>query len=223
MMRKLALLIVIIPLLTTGCHFNIHDGVAGSGKRAMQKRDVPSFNAISTQGAFDIDVVCQKPVDLVIEGDDNILPLVTTEVNNNILYIKSTQNYSVHEPITLKISVPDIGGLTVSGAGKIDISGIKNDKLEIDANGAPSIRVAGDTKVVDIDTSGAAKIDTHKLHAARAVVDSKGVSKVDLAASEQLDVTVSGPSHITYEGNPVVKKTVHGPGSVEKKTTSEGA
>ena len=77
--------------------------------------------------------------------------------------------------------------------------------------------------MIDIDTNGAAKIDTHKLHASQAVVESKGVSKIDLAVADKLDVTVSGPSRVTYEGDPVVNKTVHGPGSVEKKATTEGA
>ena len=66
------------------------------------------------------------------------------------------------------------------------------------------------------------KIDTHKLHAARVEVDSKGVSTVEVYAGEQLDVTVSGPSHVIYQGNAVVNKTVNGPGSVEKKE-SEGS
>lgn len=99
---------------------------------------------------------------------------------------------------------------------------MKNEKFEIDASGAPTIRVSGDTKVIDIDTSGAGKIDTHKLRAAQAVVKSKGVARVEVYAADQLDVTVSGPSHVIYEGDPVVKQTVHGPGSVEKRA-SEGA
>jgi len=220
-MRKLALVLTLVPLIVTGCH--IHgNNISGSGKRALQKRDVASFNSISTQGAFDIELVCQKPVSLEIEGDDNILPLITTDVSNNVLYIKSVQGYSVREPITLRISVPNLEAATVSGAGKINISGIKNDKFELDSSGAPTIKVSGDTKVVDIDTSGAAKIDTHKLHASQAVVDSKGVSRVDLAVSDTLNVTISGPSKVTYEGDPVVNKTVHGPGSVDKKATTEG-
>jgi len=35
-------------------------------------------------------------------------------------------------------------------------------------------------------------------------------------------VTVSGPSRVTYKGDPVVNKTVHGPGKVEKRS-DEGA
>jgi hypothetical protein len=118
--------------------------------------------------------------------------------------------------------VPNLEGLTVNGAGKLDITQLENERFEIDANGAPSINVSGSTKLVDIDTNGAAKIDTHNLRAARAVVDSKGVSKIDLGVSDQLDVTVSGPSQVTYRGDPVVNKTIHGPGKIEKRR-NEGA
>ena len=107
--------------------------------------------------------------------------------------------------------------LSVNGAGKFDITGMNNERFEIDANGAPQINVSGNTKTIDIDTNGAAKIDTHNLRAARAVVDSKGVSKVDLGISNQLDATVSGPSTVTYRGDPVVNKTIHGPGRIEKR------
>jgi Putative auto-transporter adhesin, head GIN domain len=197
--------------------------VSGSGNRQKQKRDVPSFNSISTDGAFEIDIVCQQPVSLEIEGDDNILPLVGTEVSNNVLHIKNNRSYSVSEPIRLKISVPNLEGIAVNGAGKIEVSGVKNERFEIDVNGAPAIRVLGETNLVDIDTNGAGKIDTRKLRAVKAIVESKGVSKVDVRAVDQLDVTVSGPSHVTYEGDPVVNKTVNGPGSVEKKASSGGS
>jgi hypothetical protein len=221
-MRKLALLLTLVLVVVTGCHYHMSSDISGSGKRALQKRAVPSFNSISTQGAFDIEVVCQKPVSLEIEGDDNILSLVTTEVSNNVLYIKNTQGYSVREPVSLKLSVPNLDAATISGAGKINISGVKNEKFELDSSGAPTIKVSGDTKILDIDTSGAARIDTHRLHASQAVVDSKGVSTVDLSVSDTLNVTISGPSHVTYAGDPVVNKTINGPGSVDKKTASEG-
>ncbi len=99
---------------------------------------------------------------------------------------------------------------------------MNNEKFEIDSEGAPSITVSRDTKMIDIDTSGAGKIDTQKLRATRAVVESNGVSKVDLDVSEQLDVTVSGPSSVTYRGDPVVNKTINGPGKVERRG-GEGA
>jgi len=97
------------------------------------------------------------------------------------------------------------------------VTGVKNDKFEINANGAPSIRAAGETKVLTIDANGAGQLDVHKLRAATVHVDSKGVATVEVYASEQLDVTISGPSSVIYHGSPVVNKTIHGPGQVEKK------
>jgi hypothetical protein len=221
-MRKVAFFVLVLAIVAAGCHHGIRSQIKGSGKRVSQKREVSAFNAISTEGAFTIEVTCQKDLSLEVEGDDNILDSVSAEVKNNVLRLRNLKDYSPSEPVTFRISVPNLEGLTVLGAGKIDIKGMNNDKFEIDASGAPSISVAGTTKVVDIDTSGAAKIDTYNLHATRAVVDSRGVSKVDVDVTEQLDVKIAGPSKVTYKGDPVVNKTINGPGKVERRS-SEGA
>jgi len=220
-MKRLSALLILL-LFAAGCHHGIRSQIKGSGKRVSQKREVGAFTAISAEGAFNIEVVCQKDLSLEIEGDDNILDFVSSDVANHVLRLKNNKEYSPSEPVTFKIAVPNLEGLTVSGAGHVDIKGVNNDKFEIDASGAPSISVAGTTKVVDIDTTGAGKIDTYNLHATRAVVDSRGVSKVDLDVSEQLDVKIAGPSKVTYKGDPVVNKTINGPGKVERRT-SEGA
>jgi hypothetical protein len=217
-MKKLLVLLVLLPLIGAGCHHRMRADVKGSGKRVTEKRNIASFTSIETNGAFDIEVVCQKDVGLEIDGDDNILPLISTEVSNNILKLKPSQSYSVSEPIVLRISVPNLEAIMANGAGNIRITGVSNDKLQISSEGAPAISASGSTKMIGIDTSGAARIDTHNLRAQHAVVDSKGVSKVDIGISDRLDVTVSGPSQVTYRGDPVVNKTVHGPGKVEKRS-----
>ena len=221
-MRKLALLFLLLSLLAAGCHHEMRAEIKGSGKRVTQKRQISPFTSISTEGAFEIEVTCQKDPTLEVEGDDNVLEFVTAEVRGNTLRLKSSKSYSTGEPVRFKISVPNLEGLSVSGAGRIDVKDMKNEKFEIDSNGAPNIVVSGSTKTVDIDSNGAGKIDTHNLRASRAVVESKGVSRIDLDVSEQLDATVSGPSTVTYRGDPVVNKTVNGPGKVEKRS-SEGA
>jgi hypothetical protein len=216
-MRRL-LVFLLLTVLSAGCHHGMYSGISGSGKRELQKREVAPFTSINTEGAFVIEVTCQKNLGLEVEGDDNILDYVSSEVSNNVLRLKNTKNYSVNEPVKFKISVPNLEALSVSGAGKIEIKGVNNDKFEIDSSGAPSISVSGTTKVIDIDTSGAGKIDTHNLHASRGIVDSKGVSRVDIDVADQLDVTVSGPSSVFYKGDPVVNKTIRGPGKVEKRS-----
>lgn len=219
-MKKIVMLIVLISLSVAACHNSFLHQVRGSGNRQKQVRTVEPFTSISTEGAFEIEVVSQKPLSIEIEGDDNILPLISTDVSRNVLHIKNVSSYSVSKPVVLRISVPNLESISADGAGSFEIEGLKNDKFEIDVNGAPDIKVSGETELVDIKTNGAGKIDTQRLKAARAVVDSNGVSKVAVHATDQLDVTVSGPSHVTYDGDPVVNKNVNGPGSVTKKAST---
>jgi hypothetical protein len=220
-MKRLACL-VLLTALAAGCHGGFGHQVRGSGKRELQKRNVSPFTSISTEGAFTIEVTCQKDLSLEVEGDDNVLEYVTSDVSGNVLRLKNTKNFSTNEPVKFKISVPNLEGLSLNGAGHIDVKGMNNDKFEIDANGAPTIVVSGTTKVIDIGANGAAKVDTTKLHASRGVVDTNGASRVDLDVTDQLDATVNGPSTITYKGDPVVNKTVRGPGKIERRS-SEGA
>jgi hypothetical protein len=221
-MKKLVWLLLLVPILATGCHHGRFTEIKGNGKRELQKRQVASFTSISTNGAFTIEVTCQKDLSLEIEGDENVLGFVKTEVGGNILRLENSQNYDISEPILVRISVPNLEGLSVNGAGHITVKGVNNDKFEIDTNGAPAITVSGKTKLVDIAANGAGKVDTQNLHAARAVVDARGVAKVDLDVSDQLDVEISGPSSVTYNGNPTVNKNIHGPGKLTRKG-GEGA
>jgi hypothetical protein len=200
----------------------MRSNVQGSGKRVLEKRNVTAFTSISTEGAFDIEVTAQKDLAVEVEGDDNVLAFVTAEVSHNVLRLRSTKDYSSSEPVKFRISVPNLEGLSVSGAGHVEIKGVNNDKFEINASGAPTINVSGTTKVVDIDSSGAGKIDTHNLHASRGVVDSKGVSRIDIDVTDQLDVKISGPSSVYYKGDPQINKTINGPGKVERRG-GEGA
>ena len=221
-MRKFALLFVALAVLATGCHHGRISSVTGSGNRVVQKREIGSFTSISTEGAFMIEVTCQKQPSLELEGDDNVLPLITAEISNNTLHLSNTQGYSVDRPINVRVSVPDLEGLSVSGGGKIDIKGMNNSHFAIDAKGAPSIFVSGTTKEITIDSSGAAQIDTHNLRASRATVDTKGAGKIELDVAERLDVTISGPASVIYRGDPVVNKTINGPGRIERRG-GEGA
>lgn len=221
-MKKLALLVSLV-VLAAGCHHSMRFvDITGSGKRELQKRNVAPFTSISAEGAFTIEVTCQKEQSLEVEGDDNVLEFVTADVSSNILRIKNTKHYSTNEPVKFRISVPNLEGLSVNGAGRIDVKNLNNDKFEIDTNGAPMIVVSGKTKVIDVGANGAGKVDAQNLHASRGVVDTRGVARVDVDVSEQLDATVNGPSTVTYKGDPVVNKTIHGPGKIEKRS-SEGA
>jgi putative autotransporter adhesin-like protein len=221
-MRKFALLFLIVPFVVSACHHGMISQVRGSGKRVSEKRQIPAFTSIETNGAFTITITCQKEPSLEVEGDDNVLQIVTSEVKNNVLHLQSSKGYSTSEPVKFKITVPNLEGLTVSGAGKVDVKEMKSDTFAIDSEGAPYITVGGDTKNLKVNSNGAGKIDTYNLRASKGTVECNGATIVDLFVADELDVKVNGPSTVTYKGDPVVNKNINGPGKVERRA-SQGA
>jgi len=217
-MKRIVLMLLLVSL-AVGCSHSLLNQVRGSGNRQREERKVAAFTSIHTDGAFDITVVSQKQHALEIEGDDNILPMIGTDVSGSVLHIKNRSGYSVSQPIKITISVPNLDAVTANGAGSIKITDLKNDSFELDVNGAPAMEASGETKFLKIKANGAGNLDTHRLRATRADVNSNGVTKIDLYASEQLDVVVSGPSNVTYQGDPVVNKTINGPGTIQKKAS----
>jgi hypothetical protein len=219
-MKKLtlaSLLVLIIALAFASCRFGGR-GVQGSGVFKTEKRDLASFKAIETEGAYEVAVACQKPQSFELEGDDNILPLIQTEVRDGVLYVRSANGYNSRKLVSLRITVPDLERLSGTGAGDVRVSELKNDKFEIHATGATAVSAAGETRALEINTTGAGMVDTHNLHAAKANVTSAGAASVDVYASEQLDVNVAGAGEVTYSGDPkVVNKHVSGAASVTKK------
>lgn len=215
-MKKIAIsapLALILALLLSAC---IH-GVRGSGVRKTEQRDMPAFDSIDTSGAFEVEVTCQKPASFEIEADDNILPLVQTEVRNGVLYVITTKSYSSTGGIKLRINVPNLVSVKSTGAGKFNVSGVKNDKFEIHSTGAATVVASGQSKSVEISSTGAGKIDAHDLRANDANVSVTGAAGVDVYATNELNVTVSGAGRVTYSGNPKVNKRVSGAGQVIKK------
>jgi hypothetical protein len=218
-MKKMAIastLALALLFVLSGCHMGVH----GTGVRKNEKRELQPFNAIETTGAFDVEVTCQKPASFEIEGDDNIVPLIETEVRNGVLHISSTRGYSTNRPIALRITVPDLASIKSTGAGNFHVSDVKNDKFDIDSTGAAKVTASGETKFVEISSTGAGKIDAHNLQAEKADVRVTGAASVEVDASDQLDVSVSGAGRVTYSGNPKVNKHVSGAGQVTKKETS---
>ena len=213
--------VVTFALLTifigSSCRY-IGKGVRGSGNRRTEKRDLASFKSIEAAGAFEVNIVSRQTQSFEIEGDDNLLPIIMTDVNDGNLRIHSDTQYNASKPIAIRISIPDLEKYTSAGAGDIHITNLKNDRLVLSNTGAANIEAAGQTKFVDIKSSGAGNIETQKLQAERAKVTVAGAANVDVFASQQLDVSVSGIGSVTYSGNPpVVNKSVSGIGSVSKK------
>lgn len=216
---KRAILVALCALLAfavSSCHFG--KGIKGSGARKSEKRELQPFKAIDTTGAYQIEVTCQKPASFEIEADDNILPLIKTEVRDGVLYVSNQESYNSARAVALRINLPELTSVSSRGAGDIKVNDANNDDLKIESTGAASIKANGKVKTATFSSTGAGDVDATRLQTEKARVTVTGAASVNVYATEQLDVTVSGAGSVNYSGNPkVVNKSVSGFGSVNKK------
>lgn len=211
--------ILVLGLLLSGCNYIHGDQVVGSGVSKTEKREVSSFDSIEASGALDVEIVCQKEPSLELEGDDNLLPLLKTEVRGGTLYIEPQKNFSVRKAIRVRITAPNIQKISSSGASSFDVSNIKNEKLRIQNSGASNVNLSGQTVALELELSGASKADTEKLTAERVTINLSGAGKANVYASQELNADVSGAGSVTYMGDPkTVNRNVSGVGSISRKT-----
>lgn len=175
-----------------GFHVNV-----GSGKVVTETREARDFDRVSLTAIGTIKIQQTGEESLTIEADDNILPMITTEVHGHELVLGMEPHISIshHAPIIFHLTVKDLRGLSVSGAGKIELSALKSDTLRLAISGtgdlsAPEVSV----ETLEITISGAGKIS------------------VDHLTASALDTTISGTGSVNLAGH-VAQQTVSIPGA----------
>ena len=217
-MKIVILLSIGFVFVLSGCRIPIIDKVKGSGVSKTEQRSLAQFTSVDVNCPATIQVRAQEKESLEISGDDNIVPLLTTEVKNDTLYIRSSKEYDPRNDLQIKIFTPDLKKFVFAGAGEATLANIKNDRMEIAFNGAGSLSASGETKDADITLSGAGSVDAKDLHAVNAKVTSTGVGSVDVYATEQLDAKASGVGEINYYGKPkTVNRQAKGIGSINER------
>ena len=199
-------------------NFSFNSGIKGSGTAASERRTLGGFEGIDVGGVFHVDITAGKDFEIEVTADDNLLQHIETEVVSGVLKISTSERLKSHNPISIRISAPNIESLSASGASKLNLSGVRNSSLDIDTSGASKVNVNGETASLTIDVSGASAIDAQSLKADNATVDASGASKVELFVTNRLVSEASGASKIGYTGNPAsIEKNSSGASKIYQK------
>src|SRR5215470_16952502 len=192
-------------------------GVQGSGNAKTEVRNVPAFSAVFVAGSIDAEITVGPESHVEITGDDNIVPLITTDVHGDRLEIGTRKSVRPSVHLVAKITVPRLTGLGLTGSGDIIAHSVQADHLEVSLTGSGTIRADGTAHEAEVELIGSGKIALDQLAAERASVSVSGSGDVAVAASKALDVSITGSGDVTYRGDPELKKRITGSGDVKKR------
>ncbi len=215
-MRRLKNTAVLGALLLVGCGML---GQAGSGNLVTEPRDVSDFTSISLSGSGQLRVEQGDAESLTIAADDNLLPLLTSEVKDGRLYLGVKRGASIRpsKPVVYTVKVKTLEGVDLSGSGDIDLKNIEGKRLDVDVSGSGSVTAAGKVERLGLHISGSGKAKTEGLACQTATVSITGSGNVVVAAGEALEVKITGSGSVEYVGDPKVTKRITGSGSVRKR------
>lgn len=189
----------------------------GSGKKNTISRDLSGYQRIQVGiGAFDVNYKSGKSYSLTITGDDNIIPLINTEVTGGILKLSLTRSYSSKIPITVSITSPELEAITVSGSSTVRLSSIHSSNFSIQSSGTADISASGQVENLKIQLFGTGDLNLKKLVADQVQVKIEGAGDIVLTARKSLTAAVSGTGDLVYYGRPKqVHTDISGVGDIE--------
>ena len=192
--------------------------IKGSGNLKTEKRDVPAFSVVKSGGAAEVEIAVGGAQSLEIETDDNLLELTKTYVKGDTLFIEREGNIRTKTPLRIRISVPTLDGLDLSGASKGNVTNIKTDKFDLELSGASRLTISGEADSLDADLSGASSLEAGELRTAYTTIEASGTSRANVFATDILTAEASGASRVAYAGNPQsIVKDVSGASSVSPR------
>ncbi len=233
---NLAMILGFVLMLQSGCTYGF-TGIKGDGNVVKQERQLESFNAIDVGGAFKVFLTQGDKEFAIVEADENLLDVISTEVRGQTLVIKTTEDIRDSEALNIYLTFKDLDKMDISGAchltseNKLKLGDIELDcsgasdvdlkmevqDLELDFSGASNIDLYGSAETVELDLSGASDLDAYDLEAEIYHADISGASHAKIFVNQELSADVSGAASLKYKGDPNIKHhDVSGAASMKK-------
>lgn len=181
-------------------------GIKGSGVSKTESRDIADFKIVSSDAVADVNVTIGEPKSVEVTSDDNLLPMIVTEVVDGELKIRTSGSFNTSIGLKLNITTPNLDSVNSSGVGKVNINGLDSEQFAIGLAGVGSVSVKGQVKNLDVTVSGVGSAKLRELTAESVSVTVSGVGGAEVYASKWVSASTTGVGSIKVFGNPTEKK-----------------
>ncbi|MBY0477475.1 MAG: DUF2807 domain-containing protein [Chitinophagaceae bacterium] len=234
-----AIILLFLSIIAVSCRWR---SVKGNGEIVNSIRKEGNFKSVKAAGSFDVYFSQGNENEIRIEADENLMQYIVTEVENNVLKIKTRSGVNIRPTQDIKVYVkaPQYKEVTLAGSGnmlaetaissteKISLSIAGSGDIKISSVDAPAVVVkiagsgkaegGGTTRDLEINVAGSGDVQMKELKAENAKVVIAGSGNVWVYASVKLDVRVAGGGDIHYYGNPTdIKSKLAGSGNLIKE------
>ncbi|WP_246277532.1 head GIN domain-containing protein [Winogradskyella ursingii] len=212
--------------------------VKGDGNITTMIKITEDYQGLRASGPMHIKLVSGSEGEITIKGDSNLMEYLITEVQNNILVVKTEDGYNLGPTDKIFVTVPyeTINSITLAGSGditskeiitsndfKISLSGSGDIELNIESStidssiaGSGNIELNGATNQLHTKVTGSGNFNGNGLKTSDVDASISGSGNINVTCIGQLKARVTGSGNITYKGNPQSTDTkVTGSGNIK--------
>jgi hypothetical protein len=210
--------------------------VSGSGTLISETRQLSGVNRVELTINADLEIQQGSQESITITGDDNIVPLLQTNVSGGRLTIRYQPQVNVRTVHQLKLvlTVVDLSGLSASSSGTVNVGplttgnfdlnlssscdvnlqNLEADKLttHISSSGGVNVRGTANSLTLNISSSGNFEAGDLQVQEANVTLTSSG--DATLWVTNSLLANLSSSGNVAYYGNPTVNQHATSSGRV---------
>ncbi len=240
-MKKQFLYSLLLLIFLWSCEKDhLGDCFKSTGKMSAELRTIPAFSHIELQDRIQLNYRYNPSYSIRIEGGENLLKGVKTDVRNGTLEIKDNNrcdwSRSFKHELTVTVFAPEFHSLTYRGSGEINFidtlktstfkvdfwnaSGnlnlkVKANRLELKSHTAPGvINAQGDCEEIYIYLGGNGQIDASQIKAQIGTAINKNTGKIIVNCQNHLKAEILGSGDIEYWGSPTLELNHQGSGKL---------
>jgi len=182
------------------------------GPRKTRTFNVQSGTQLAMAVPVDLEFTRGDKAEMTVEGPADIVDRLVWE--NGRLSINGSAR--IHRSLKVRITAPEIAGLDLDAPGDVDLHGLDQESLHIDARGAIDLNADGKVNRLFVTSSGAGDVDLGKVEGRDATIRINGVGDVTIGATGTVDVEVNGAGDVTLVRKPqVLRSRMNGIGSID--------
>lgn len=209
---------------------------AAAAATSMEERQVSGFDRIVLRGIGELIVTQGDREALVVEAEARVLPAISTEVRQGVLYFEIREpRISTRYPIRYRLTVRNLVAIDALASGDVRIGRLETPSLDLRLAGsgpvrvqrlnavALSLRVDGSADVSmeggavgrqTISITGSGNYSAAGLESDEATVTISGSGTAELWATNRLVARIPGSGVVRYHGDPKIETSITGAGTV---------
>ncbi len=212
---------IIFGVMLSGCftHSTFTDTYSPQLTGNVESDFIPldDFNRVKISGSFSASFVPDAEHSVTVTADEAVLEYVSIITDGDEIEIRFNRNLRNVGRVELEIRSPELSSVVTSGSVSAVFNDVQSDSLRIRASGSGTFSGTGSFDVLNINTSGSARVNGENMIANQVIIRSSGSSRMVVHALDEISARISGSGTITYHGNPpVVDSSVSGSGSIRK-------